>query len=156
MEITQDMMRRAVRQQALSAREPFCPGREAPVSAFYDRVLRDLERHDEIAVVRELAHHGSGYASYVSAFLYKKDGTSTREFPAHIEKTGVLLYMSRLGPFAVFGASSITAAKDGKSSSSGFVAADNLGLLPEGDCLSFVDEVTGILAKHGLEMLSRE
>ena len=27
---------------------------------------------------------------------------------------------------------------------------------PEGDWLSFVDEVTGILAKHGIEMLSRE
>jgi hypothetical protein len=155
MEITDAILRKSVAQKAFGSFEPFIGGDEHEVSAFYDSVLSALASNDTICVHRESDHHGSGYASYVSAFLFPSDGRSQRAFPNHIETGGILLYMSRLAPIAVFGASARTASIDGQSSSLGFIGVDNVGTPPDGDWEWFVETLQKLLQSFGIELLPR-
>ncbi|MHA3774887.1 hypothetical protein ACXR0O_25485 [Verrucomicrobiota bacterium sgz303538] len=156
MEITNSIIRDSVAQRPFGTFEPFINGTDDDISSFYSRVLSALERVRSISVSRELDHHGSGYASYVSAFLFPRDGSSRRDYPDYSEVTGILLYMSRLAPIAVYGASARTENKHDSGGSSGFIGTDNLGILPQGDWSAFLSAVTGCLHRFGIEVLPRE
>jgi hypothetical protein len=60
-----------------------------------------------MGLMREADHYGSGYASYISVFLYPEKGyyagagAAQRDYPEFVHKTGFLLYLSRLAPIAV-------------------------------------------------------
>ncbi len=156
MQITDAIIYDSVAQRPFGAFEPFITGTDSGASWFYSDVLSALERVPGVAVLREADHHGSGYASYVSAFLYPSDGSTRREYPDFTETIGILLYLSRLAPIAVYGASGRTDTKDGKGSSSGYIGTDNVGTLPDGDWESFVAAVTGCLRTFQIEILPRE
>jgi hypothetical protein len=156
MEITDEIIRKSVAGVLFGNAEPFITGDAQAVGTFYDRALGALKGRHPITVFRELDHHGSGYASYVSAFLYPSDGRSRTVHSSWIETTGILLYLSRLAPIAVFGASARGESKDNKSSSWGFIEARNLNTLPEGDWREFLRDVEEVLARYGIEVLPRE
>lgn len=156
MQITDAIIRDSVAQRPFGSFEPFVSGRDRDASKFYSGVLSALERILGISVFRELDHQGSGYASYVSAFLYPSDGSTQRDHFTYIETTGILLYLSRLAPIAVYGASGRTDRKDNGGSSSGFIGVDNVGTLPEGDWTSFIAVVTQCLREFRIEILPRE
>jgi hypothetical protein len=126
------------------------------VELFYNTVLASLEQIPGVSVFRELDHHGSGYASYVSAFLYPSDLRSRRDFPDYIETTGILLYLSRLAPIAVFGASARTSSKRKSRTSSGFIEVHNVGRLPDGNWTDFLAELANCLRSFRVEILPRD
>src|SRR5580765_3719573 len=105
MEITRNIIERSVKEQAFGVFEPFVTGDDASVTAFYADVFAALVKLPAVSLIRDDDHYGSGYASYVSAFLFPRDGHSCRDLPERIERTGIMLYMSRLAPIAVYGAS---------------------------------------------------
>ena len=156
MEITDAMINSSVGGLAFGAFEPFVTGDDLAVSSFYSDVLASLKSIPGVAVHEELDHYGSGYASYLSVFLYPSDGRSCRDFPDHTETTGILVYMSRLAPIWVYGASAEAENKNGKGSSSGFIEAGSLGTLPDGDWVDFLASITRCLASYGIELLHRE
>lgn len=156
MEITQTIIDKSVTQQPFGTFEPFLTGDDDDAASFYRGVLSVLEKLPGVSVVRELDHYGSGYASYVAAFLHPSDGRSQRDFVYYIETTGLLLYLSRLAPIAVFGASSRTDNKRDKGSSSGFIDVDNVGRLPDGDWAPFLATITACLHSFRIEFLPRE
>lgn len=156
MEITDSIIEKSVAQQSFGSFEPFVTGDDHDAASFYGDVLSALERLHGVSVFRELDHQGSGYASYVSAFLYPSDGRSRRDFPAYVETTGILLYMSRLAPIAVFGASARTDNKRDTGASSGFIGIDNVGRLPDGEWTAFLATVSDCLRSFQIEMLPRE
>ncbi len=156
MQITDDIMNDSVAQRPFGSFEPFITGNDSDASRFYSKVFLALEQIPSVSLIRGLDHHGSGYASYVSAFLYPRDGSTRRDYPTDIETTGILLYMSRLAPIAVYGASGRTDSKEGRGSSSGFIGTNNVGTLPEGDWTAFVAAVTACLCQFRVEFLQRE
>jgi hypothetical protein len=156
MDFTEATLRKSVAKEAFGSVEPFLGANDHAVSAFYGDVLAALENAPGIGVHRELDHHGSGYASYVSAFLYPSDGRSRRDLLDYTETTGILLYMSRLAPIAAFGASERTDSKAGRSSTSGFIGVENVGLLPNAGWEVFLTSVRGTLHRFGIELLARE
>ncbi len=156
MQITEDIICDSVAQKPFGTFEPFVNGTDEDAHQFYSNVFSALERVRGIAVIRELNHQGSGYASYVSAFLYPSDNSTRRDHPIYVETSGVLLYMSRLAPIAVYGASRRTDNKDGKGSSSGFIGADNVGTPPDGDWTVFIAAITNCLQEFRIELLPRE
>ena len=156
MEITASIIEKSVTTQPFGAFEPFVTGNDGDTASFYGGVLSALERLPGVSVFRELDHHGSGYASYVSAFLYPSDGRTRRDFPEYVETTGILLYLSRLAPIAVVGASARTDNKLDRGASSGFIGIDNVGRLPDGEWTTFLATVSECLRSFRIEMLPRE
>ena len=156
MEITGDIIEKSVTQQPFGTFEPFLTGDDNDAASFYRDVLSALEKLPGVSVVRESDHYGSGYASYVAAFLYPSDGRSQRDVVDYIETTGILLYLSRLAPIAVFGTSSRTDNKNDKGSSSGFIDVGNVGCLPDGDWAPFLAAITTCLRSFRIEFLPRE
>jgi len=69
MEITRAIIDKSVTQQPFGTFEPFLTGNDDDAASFYRDVLWALEKLPGVSVIREPDHHGSGYASYVSAFL---------------------------------------------------------------------------------------
>ncbi len=156
MEITDELIRKSVASEPFGSFEPFITGDERAVEQWHGRALAALGRSPLIKVIREDDHYGSGYASYVSAFLSPRDGGSVIEHPTFVTTTGVLLYLSRLAPIAVFGASSRTKNTNNSGASSGFIEIDNLNRPPEGDWSWFMREVREVLGHHEVELLDRE
>lgn len=156
MEITPDIMRRSVRQQPFGTAEPFVTGDAGAVAAFYETVIEALLALPGVALEREIDHHGSGYASYIQLFLFPADGSSQTAFPEYIHTTGLLLYLSRLAPIAVYGASDTTRNRHSDGGSGGFIESSNVGLLPNADWTEFAEAVTACLAARGIELLPRE
>ncbi len=108
MQITDAIIHDSVAQKPFGGFEPFVSGTDEDAWQFYSGVLSALEQVPGVSVIREANHQGSGYASYVSAFLYPSDGSTRRDCPTYVETAGILLYMSRLAPIAVCGASGRT------------------------------------------------
>lgn len=156
MEITRAIIDCSISKKPFGSSEPFVTGDERLVYSFYSDVFTALERLPEVSLVRELDHHGSGYASYISAFLFPRDKRSQRDFPDRVETTGILLYMSRLAPIAVYGASGRTENKRNSGGSSGFLSVENLGKLPEGDWIDFLMSVRECLQAKNIEILPAE
>lgn len=156
MNITLEHLRKSVAAEPFGSFQPFVPGDEQLVAAFYRSVLASIERSRAIALMVEDDHHGSGYASYISAFLYPRDGRSRVQHSEYVETTGVLLYLSRLAPIAVFGRSFRTQNTKNSGKSSGFVDSSNVGLLPEGDWSDFYRSMTQPLDAARVELLPRE
>lgn len=156
MDITEDIICHSVAQHPFGNFEPFVTGNEVEVWQFFADVLSALEQVPGVSVVRELDHHGSGYASYISAFLYPSDGSTRYDRPLYFETTGILLYMSRLAPIAVYGASGRSDNKDDNGSSSGFIDNQNVGTLPRGDWTAFIAKITDCLRAFRVEVLPRE
>lgn len=150
--ITREIIDKSVQAQPLCAEEPFLSGAEAAVTGFYKRMFAALRR-DGVDVLIEADHHGSGYASYISAFLSHLGGVDEIDHPAHVETVGLLLYVSRLAPIAVFGASSRTRNKRDSGTSSGFITTDNLDRLPPGDWSGLLRTLGIVLEAHGVELL---
>ncbi|GAA4788898.1 hypothetical protein [Lysobacter hankyongensis] len=151
-DITREIMEKSVQAQPLCEEEPFLSGDEAAVTGFYECMFAALRR-DGVDVLIEDDHHGSGYASYISAFLSRRGGVDEIDHPAHVETVGLLLYVSRLAPIAVFGASSRTRNKRDSGTSSGFITTDNLDRLPPGDWSGLLRTLRIVLEAHGVELL---
>lgn len=150
--ITREVIEKSVQACPLCAEEPFLSGDETAVAGFYKRMFADLRR-DGMDVLIEADHHGSGYASYISAFLSRRGGVDEIDYPAYVETIGLLLYVSRLAPIAVFGASSRTRNKRNSGTSSGFITTDNLDRLPPGDWSGLLRTLRLVLDAHGVELL---
>jgi hypothetical protein len=155
-QITDAIICDSVAQQPFGSFEPFITGTDRDAWHFYSDVLATLEHAPGVSVIREADHQGSGYASYVSAFLFPSDGSTRQDHPTYVQTIGILLYMSRLAPIAVYGASGRTDNKHDTGASSGFIDADNVGTLPVGDWTAFVATVTECLHRFRIEVLPRD
>jgi hypothetical protein len=155
-QITDAVIHDSVAQRPFGNFEPFITGTDRDAWRFYSDALAALEQAPGLGVIREADHQGSGYASYVSAFLFPSDGSTRQDYPGYVQTVGLLLYMSRLAPIAVYGASGRTDNKHDTGSSSGFIDADNVGTLPVGDWTAFVATITERLCRFRIEVLPRE
>jgi hypothetical protein len=156
MEITDEIIHKSVAQVPFGNFEPFITGNDDDATKFYSKVVEALECLSGISVVREDDHHGQGYASYVSVFLYPADGSTQRDCPKQVETTGILLYMSRLAPIAVYAASQRAKNKYSWGGNSGFIEANSVNTAPEGDWDEFVWDISECLHSFQVEILPRE
>ncbi len=113
-------------------------------------VLHDLEQSKQIAVESEDSY-GSGYASYLDIFCYKKNGASSRVQAGTTTTEGIALYLCKLAPVATMGA--MTKTKSKKGSGYGFLRPEDLNKLPAGDWNSVVAEIKLKLEKQNFVLL---
>ncbi|SOC25631.1 hypothetical protein SAMN05880501_1196 [Ureibacillus xyleni] len=80
------------------------------IEIYIQDLFYTINRSKSIKCEAIFDHYGSGYASYVDFFCYKKDGSSVIN-ESYIEKDslisiqieGFVIYISRLAPVAIFG-----------------------------------------------------
>ena len=113
-------------------------------------VLCDLEQSKQI-VVESDDGYGSGYASYLDVFCFKKDGSSSRVSGLNTTIEGIALYLCKLAPVAVMGAMTKTKTKNGGSS--GFLRPEDLNKPPAGDWDAVIFEIRHKLEKQNVLML---
>jgi hypothetical protein len=113
-------------------------------------VLHDLEQSKQIAVESEDSY-GSGFASYLDVFCFKKDGSSSRASGLSTTIDGIALYLCKLAPVAVIGAMTKTKSKNGGSSS--FLRPNDLNTFPDGDWNAIISEIKQKLEKQNFVLL---
>lgn len=113
-------------------------------------VIHDLEQSKQIAVESEDGY-GSGYASYLDIFCFKKDNSASRVTGLSTTIDGIALYLCKLAPVAVMGAMTKTKSKNGGSSS--FLRPQDLNKLPVGDWSEVVNEIKHKLEKQNFILL---
>jgi hypothetical protein len=113
-------------------------------------VLHDLEQSKQIAVESDDGY-GSGYASYLDVFCFKKDGSSSRVLGLNTTIEGIALYLCKLAPVAVMGAMTKTKTNNGGSSS--FLRPEDLNKIPAGDWDAVIVEIRHKIEKQNVVLL---
>ncbi len=122
-------------------------------SAFKSRIrnaIHDLEKSKNIQIESEDGY-GSGYASYLDVFCFKKDGSASRVSGLSTITEGIALYLCKFAPVAVMGAMTKTKSKNGGSSS--FLRPEDLDKLPTGNWDAVLAEIKYKLEKQNFVLL---
>jgi hypothetical protein len=142
-EITNELLEKLIADEAVG-------GSKNAIKGQIKDVIHDLEQSKKIAIENEDSY-GSGYASYVDVFCFKKDGSSSRVEGLITTTHGIALYLCKLASVAVMGAMTKTRSKNGGSSS--FLRPDDLNKLPPGDWDAVIFEIKHKLEKQNFVLL---
>jgi hypothetical protein len=121
--------------------------------------LRDIPSIDVNAIFN---HYGSGTASYVHLYIARRDKSGTNQMlrgeslPDHT--TGVMLYLCRIAPVAVYAAGNWTSThQNGKWQIvySHYITPDAVGSLPAGNWKEEMRQINAILNEYGYGFLTR-
>lgn len=122
--------------------------------------LKDIR---SIELNADFEHYGSGFSSYVPIFMSKKDKsdvTITTDGDIRTETTnGLLLYLCRLAPVAVYGGETWTKTfhkQQWRSGSTPYLALTSIGILPQIDWTNEIVAITNILNEYRWSLLTKE
>ena len=116
-------------------------------------MVSDIDSSKVIKVEADFTSYGSGYASYVDVFCYKRDGSSMKVTEHGQDISGIALYLCKLAPVAVWGENSKS--KHSKGGCYGFLSPETVESLPEGDWNEFMFILKDKLNKHRIEILKK-
>ncbi len=119
------------------------------VESYLRETVAYLSRSLLVTVEADFDSYGSGYASFVEVFCYKRDGSSTKAFGTGSRITGIVYCLSRHAPVVAFGWDNRTRHATGGSFSLPFKERSTL---PEGDWDEVHREITGELRQRGFEI----
>lgn len=97
--------------------------------------------------------YGSGYASYVDVFCWKRDGTSTYVDEYETTMDGIRIYINRLAPIAILGSDQVTKHRNGGSS--GFIHSHTVDSLPPGDWAEQIAGIKEVLEKYHYKVMEK-
>ena len=121
------------------------------IDRFLQEVVESLKNSEQIEVEAEFDHYGSGYASYVEVFCDRRQ-PSQLVSNSDSATPGITLYLSRLLPIVVYGATEKAA--NSYSGTFKFLTPHQLGLLPPGDWQGILTEITQKLQSFNLQIIS--
>jgi hypothetical protein len=158
---------------------PYCTKDEDTIENYIIDLFQELKRSSHVDCFGEFDHNGSGYASYVELFCFKKDGGSIiqEETKTYWEKDrvwvtstgyqGIVLYVSRLAPVVIYtrderykekhelaDCDSSFETYNKKNSYPGLT--EEFDRLPEGDWDNEFNEIQTILNKFGYAFLEKD
>jgi hypothetical protein len=125
---------------------PYDRGSEEDIEAYLKNVVAELGRSRILEVNAELMHYGSGFASFVHVFCYKRNDKSTVHNVDMDCTDGIAVYLGRLGPVAAYGPEHRTRS----------YRRGRLGELPPGDWNEEINEIKDKLQRFGFYLPSRE
>jgi hypothetical protein len=147
---------RLLAQQAISERHPWVTNEERLIDAHLKGACAAMTRATRSESRVEWGHYGSGYASYVDAWLYKTTPDFNVKQPIHDAEghIGLVVLLSRLSPYFVFmEGEKRWHASGGSSYLPEFGMLDNL----EAESVSLLArQVQPVLESHGLVRALRE
>ncbi|MFD0716829.1 hypothetical protein [Paenibacillus sp. GCM10027626] len=124
------------------------------IDSYINNIVGSLSSINNLKVEADFNHYGSGYASYVPIFCYKKDGSSTEIVKENKTINGILLYVCRHAPIAVYGRSQVT--RDSHGGSREFLTSKLIGTVPSGDWMEIENRIKEYLNNYHFEILSKD
>lgn len=113
-----------------------------------------------LATIRSLKYeaiydsYGSGYASYVDVFCWKKDGSSSEEREDILWIDGIRIYICRLAPVAVIGKGQVT--KHSLGGSRDYIESSTINVFPPGDWDQEITDIRNLLESFFFTVLEPE
>jgi hypothetical protein len=143
---------------------PYDRGSEQDIESYLKNVVAELGRSRILEVDAEFMHYGSGFASFVHVFCYKRNDKSTVHNMDMDCTDGIAVYLGRLGPVAAYGPEQRTRSyrrgwfwlRKQVSRSFGFLEVAKLSELPPGDWNEEINEIKDKLRRFGFYLPSRE
>ncbi|MCP3776427.1 hypothetical protein NLX71_24585 [Paenibacillus sp. MZ04-78.2] len=102
-----------------------------PIDDYLSKVIGSLNQINSLEFESIFDHYGSGFASYVDVFCWKKDGSSSSDLRGVLWRNGIRIYICRLAPIAVLGKGQ--SSKHATGGSRDFLNVDIIDSLPNGD-----------------------
>jgi len=143
---------------------PYDCGSTEDIESYLRGLVAELSRSTLLEVESDFSHYGSGFASYVHVFCFKRDGKSTVRERDTDQTDGIAVYLSRLAPVAAYGPEQRTKSyrrgwfglRKVVGKSFGNLEAERVGESPPGDWSEAIDEIKGVLYRFGFFLPSRE
>ncbi len=150
MDFSNDELKRIISGKPVGNIYPYNTGDTNEIEKYLRDLYYKLNRSGLIKCHGEFAHYGSGYASYIDLFCLKRNEINPPENA--LGKLGIVVYISRLAPVAVFGYDDRT--------ETGFCFLDPLhsdfGKLPDGDWDNEFLEIKSKIEAAGIHFLEKE
>lgn len=110
MNFTTEQLQTMIAEQPIGESYPYNTKDKAQIEKYIQDLFYTINRSKTIQCEAIFDHYGSGYASYVDFFCYKKDGSSKvderyieKDSLTSIQLEGLVIYVSRLAPVAIIG-----------------------------------------------------
>jgi hypothetical protein len=149
-EITNEILERVIAGKPVGEHEAYRNGSHNKIKGHIKATIHDLEQSRIIALETQDSY-GSGYASYVDVFCYKKDRSSSQVKSGTTYIAGIGIYLCKLAPVAVMGSTGQSQSPNGGTF--GFLRAEDLGTFPPGDWTKINTEIRQKLERYGIEIL---
>lgn len=150
MEFTTEILERVIAGKPVGEHEAYKNGSDNKIKGHIKATIHDLEQSRIIALETQDSY-GSGYASYIDVFCYKKDRSSSQVKSGTTYVAGIGIYLCKLAPVAVMGSTAQSQGPNGGTF--GFLRSEDLGTLPLGDWIKINNQIRQKLEKHGFEIL---
>lgn len=126
------------------------------VDQYIHKVVDTLRTIPNLAFAADFDSHGSGYASYVHIFCWKKAGSSKTVVERTITTTGIRLYICRLAPVAVMGEGEMWKHTIGSSGGNDLLSSNTVDVIPKGNWREQWESIRHVLKKYGYTILDRK
>lgn len=101
-----EQLKKLIEGQCVGKHYPYNTNNEDEIEGHIRRLFYRLKRIPNLIVEAEWSHFGSGYASFVEFFCYRKEDVVTEDDSygfRHFEIRGLIVDISRLAPVAIMG-----------------------------------------------------
>lgn len=163
MKFEQDFLSDLVKGKSRGEFPPFSSGNWEKSDNYLKQIVSSLKDIKSIELDADFNHYGSGFSSYVHIYLSKRDQSDVKisingKLSTH-ETNGLMIYLCRLAPFAVYSEGKwIKTYRDEKwqSGSSHYIEPEEIGTTPRIDWKHELIEINKVLDQFGMTFLARE
>ncbi|BBH24367.1 hypothetical protein Back11_57120 [Paenibacillus baekrokdamisoli] len=124
------------------------------IDSYINNLVGGLSSIKNLKVEADFNNYGSGYASFVNIFCYKKDGSSTEIIKGHTTINGILLYVCRHAPVAAYGRSQVRRHSHGGSHE--FLTTKLIATVPTGEWMEIENRIKEQLENYHFGILSKD
>ncbi len=163
MDFTKEYLTDIVKGKAKGDFSPFSSGQWEEVDVYLKRVVGRLKDIRSLTLKAEFDHYGSGFSSYVHLYVSKRDKSDvkiTLNGKLRTEETnGLMIYLCRLAPYAVFAEgywSTTYNQEEWDSGSSHYIESSEVGTLPNSDWQTQLIEIKNRLNEASITVLTKE
>lgn len=118
--LTENFLKKVIQGKRVGDFYPFIQGDDAQMEHYISHLVGEIGGLKGLLYEADFDHYGSGFASYVSVFLWKKEEEEVLA-NGEVSMKGLWLYISRLAPVVIMGKGEMT--RHGSSGSSDFLAS---------------------------------
>ncbi len=154
MELSEANLRSIIAGRAVGTAWPFAGGSAEDIDSHLHKLVEAFKRSPRFETAAERDHYGSGYASYIHLFCYKRQGKSTKRIDGDVVTDGLAVYLCRLAPLAVYGYAQELRFSNGRTIPS--LEPHQVGTSPPGDWRWEINEVRTKLNRFGFELPEQE
>ncbi len=100
--LTENLLKKVIQGKRVGDFYPFIQGDDAQMEHYISHLVGEIGGLKGLLYEADFDHYGSGFASYVSVFLWQKEEEEVLA-NGEVSMKGLWLYISRLAPVVIMG-----------------------------------------------------